>query len=120
MRPLCFQVNVQYVGPKGKVFYFQIYIIPECFQGEKSEKTGAEFHKTSTAGVFNPLGCPVKKRMDFLIYTMARPPGYFRNTPHGNCELNFYSFVLAGISKHKHVVVIPARARKFTVLIMGS
>lgn len=69
---------------------------------------------------FNPLGSAVKKRMDFLIYTTARPPGYFRSAPHGNCELNFYSFVLAGISKHKHVVVIPARARKFTVLIMGS
>lgn len=104
-------------APKGKCFISRFALFPNVSRGKK---TGAEFHKASTPGVFNPLGSAAKTRMDFLIYTTAGPPGYFRSAPHGNCELNFYSFVLAGISKHKHVVVIPARARKFTVLIMGS
>lgn len=45
VRPLCFQVHVQSVGPKGKVFHFQVCIIPECFQEAESGKMGAEFHK---------------------------------------------------------------------------
>ncbi len=31
--------------PKGKVFHFQVCIIPDCFQGAESKKTGAEWHK---------------------------------------------------------------------------
>lgn len=95
---------VQFVGPKGKVFHFQVCIIPECFQRAESEKTGAEFGWDRWISIYTRRGR--------LVISAALLMGIM----HGIFILLFW----LEFQSTKHVVVIPARARKFTVLITGS
>lgn len=92
-------------------FVFWMYYFHMLPEGRIRENGSRMFWVgASTPEVFWPLRRSRWERDGYAV----RPPGYFCSAPHGS----LYSFVLAGVSKHKHVVVI--EARKFAVLIMGS
>ncbi len=67
VRPLCFQVHVQYVDPKGKCFISRFVLFPIVSRGQnqrKREQNGTNVNQDEPR-VFNPSGRVVKRRMDF-------------------------------------------------------